>query len=1147
MACVEILAGLHAARKTERLVLDLLLPAVKQYDFTGEHPSVLYVLPSGPRKRAVEEILLNRVHAFTSGTILTLKEFAKRLAENRQATVISDAVRLVLIDHVLRTFPESRRFFGDPAAHPGVASAAASLFSDLKHNLIFDSDGLIKRLSPERLKKDPVLSGLAGVFGLYNELLGTRLHGGARLIDSEDLLKSAWEEAERGTLRDVFPGVGTLVFDGFYDLTDLQFELVRAAALSVEKTVLSIEFPPDGLFSGGKVRSAYRLPAALVEKFKKRLRNGLEVTAFPEDPPPPPLAPVADRLFEYGAPAAAATPPPLPSQSLTLLKPHNRLREVELVASEIKRLIIEEDVSPDAIAVVMPSPETYYGIIARVFSSSRVHCSLPAGFDVRTLPAVCAAFHLIACAAGGFRREDVRLALSSPFVDFGGAAETGEERISGESVNETAAALGIRGGEERGAERDWLNGISERIKKLRSGGTRASAGGDEIGRLEESREAAAREKELKKLAALKKNMKIFFDGLAPLRKPLKPREFRAALETVLRKSGIREKVLDDTPPGMTTSDVRRNVLAFAEFEKAAGEMVRALAAIHGAGVEAPEYKPAEYLERLDMIVAGAEAAGGGDGRVPGVRVMSLLEARGLSFDYLFVLGVVDGELPRRPPVSPLFSKADMASCGIRTIRGDVSEDRLLFCSLLYGARRGGYLSSPRHSGDKDLIPSPFVNELEEVFGITAQKRVRSVIHPFALQERIAELMRPGAVADGDEAARFAADAARFLPDSSLNSAFHNVHVADLRENPDALSEFEGVLRAPDVVGRLRGRLNLLNRAVSPTLIDRYIRCPFAFLFSDYVLGLADPESRADEITPLTRGAVAHKVLFDFYAAGRDLRTGRLREAGVDYGEEAALLARLTREAVETLDMSGFYKARLTANLAGGLEAPNEDEPEGILKKFLDFVCAKGIKPTRGGRTALNRPVYLETEFSDGERRGKDEFSRVEPPVEIDLGGGFAARFGGKIDRIDAVSCAGGGETFEVIDYKTGAAGSAPSKAAVSRGESFQIPIYLELARALTNSDEITGFYMFLRGEGVTRRKVMSLGEARGLRPLLKKAMQAILAGSFNTSLVHNGYAYCRRCECRLACRPDPEKMKNLAARLMDADDVSVPAPVRLES
>ena len=375
----------------------------------------------------------------------------------------------------------------------------------------------------------------------------------------------------------------------------------------------------------------------------------------------------------------------------------------------------------------------------------------------------------------------------------------------------------------------------------------------------------------------------------------------------------------------------------------------------------------ELLREVEAEAATSVVGAGG-----GIQLLTLVEARGRTFDRLFVLGLVRGVFPRPVTGEPVLP--DPLRARLRDVLPDLpvkgerhDEERYLFAQLV-GASGEVVLSRATHDEDgRQLAPSPLLEALRRDGRLTTWRGPDDPLVPFLDQSIAAGL-------SGDAAAH-----AAFLPLAleegrqrcgAPGRATGAAGVARL----NVLAEFEtdpATAQGRERIRTLGPYFGLLGRAVpavapTATALEAIARCGWqAFLERGLRLEpLPDPIRELPGIESRWIGEVIHRVLqqlFDpAHAEGertleealartgvalhwptaerveellRDASAAVLREAGLAGGGlEAALVSRARRrlEAARALDEDGAPALVLGCELDGALElADDRDRRERV--------------------------------------------------------------------------------------------------------------------------------------------------------------------------------------------------------------------------
>ncbi len=424
------------------------------------------------------------------------------------------------------------------------------------------------------------------------------------------------------------------------------------------------------------------------------------------------------------------------------------------------------------------------------------------------------------------------------------------------------------------------------------------------------------------------------------------------------------------------------------------------------------------LADAPIRLAGANEAGR-------VAVLDLLRARTRRFEVVFVLGLEEGRLPRRPQGSPFLDEEQKAelertSRSGRLLRTDpVSRDRYLFYTACTRPTRRLYLV--REAASDDGAPresSPFWDETRALFAADEVER-------WTRHRPLSALTWPLESAPS-ERERLRALASIAASDRRPAAALARANGWE-RRLERALGAFDRPTRLthPAVLEELR-----LKSSFSVTDLERFADCSSMWLFERVV----SPRTIDAEVDARLRGTVAHQALFAFFK-GLPKRTGDERPRPEHLGEALVFLRECLTEAIDAhvrVDLPELERRELEQSLARDLEELVRREAES----------ESPLVPSR-------------FEVSFGSERSAPELQRG-----LDLGDFTVS---GKIDRIDRDPF---GARGIVIDYKSGR--TAHSAAKIDAELHLQIPLYMLVLRDLVGVEPLGGVYRALAGEGQAR-------------------------------------------------------------------------------
>jgi ATP-dependent helicase/nuclease subunit B len=367
---------------------------------------MLVVVPSeSMRRRVAVYLAADRRRVFLNLSILTFHQLSRRLVEEatgRRHAALTDDHAFEELTRLLLERGASNGPFSRVAATRGGCAALWQTLRDLKDAKVPPEafvDAVAEGAFPA--ESTPRLSALAA---LYRDALAASRSAG--WVDYTDLDAAAAEAAPTSAL---VQAQRAIAYYGFYDLTQAQYDVLRAVAARAEATVY---FP---MVSGD---AAW----AFAERFLQRYLVGLTTRPL--------------RVLDGPATSGAAT-------VITCSGAHD---EVVAAAKEILRLVEEEGVAFEEIGVVARSLDPYADIVVREFGRHHIPFVTTAQRGLPRLPLVQAALRLLRIAEGDPMREDIIDLLSSPWCRI-------ESLVPGAEAapavwNELAQSIGVTRGYE---------------------------------------------------------------------------------------------------------------------------------------------------------------------------------------------------------------------------------------------------------------------------------------------------------------------------------------------------------------------------------------------------------------------------------------------------------------------------------------------------------------------------------------------------------------------------------------------------------------------------------------------------------------------------------------------------------------------------
>ncbi|MGA2877907.1 MAG: PD-(D/E)XK nuclease family protein [Bryobacteraceae bacterium] len=440
-----------------------------------------------------------------------------------------------------------------------------------------------------------------------------------------------------------------------------------------------------------------------------------------------------------------------------------------------------------------------------------------------------------------------------------------------------------------------------------------------------------------------------------------------------------------------------------------------------------------------------------------VFVGSIEEARGRSFDVVFLPGLAEGLFPRRAFEDPLLLDEHRIKIaeGLDTQDVRIARERMLLRSAAAAASISLVVSYPRMdvAQSRARVPSfyalevvraaegrlPSLREFRDRAAGAASSRLdwpapanpREAIDDaeYDLASLRASLKLHGAAAQGS---------ARYLMQSNESLA-RSLRTRGRRWR-NFWSSSDGLVDPdPGALEALRAH-RLANRSYSPSSLQHFAACPYRFvLHAVFQFRPRQEPARLEQMDPLTRGALFHSAQFELFRA----LTG------------AHLLPVTSDQLPRTLDIADQVLDRVAAqyedNLAPAIPRVWKSEIENLrtdLRGWLQHLAA-----TESGWL----PAYFEFGFGLAPNPDRDPASTRKEAVILD-----GIRLRGSIDLIERNAA---NNELRVTDHKTGRAPKDRPQY-VGGGAILQPLLYALAAETLLDESVQSGrlFYCTQRGD-----------------------------------------------------------------------------------
>ena len=401
-----------------------------------------------------------------------------------------------------------------------------------------------------------------------------------------------------------------------------------------------------------------------------------------------------------------------------------------------------------------------------------------------------------------------------------------------------------------------------------------------------------------------------------------------------------------------------------------------------------------------------------------ILVADVVQARGLSFRAVAVLGLAEGEFPATLSEDPFLRDADRrrlrVECGLPLELSTEGAEAEFFYEAITRPRERLLLTRPRLADNgAPWQASPYWEAVRRLVTVTPERLTSESAPRPGEAASWPELLESLAVHDGYEAARRWAGQAEPARTGGVAAA---AQVLQLRRPAAGGSPFDGDLNG--LADAFAARF-APERTWSASRLEAYRSCPFAF-FVSHVLGLEPREEPAEGLDARQLGNIYHHIFEQLY------RT--VTGPPADTADLDALLAALPAVAGAVLDEA----PRVEGFRATAWWTQTRVEIADNVRRSVEALAA-----LPGGFV----PLAQEAAFLDN-----DSLTVTD--------GDDAFRVRGYIDRVDRAPDGG----LRIIDYKTGGPAAFTVKAVVE-GKKLQLPLYaLAAEQALGLGPVVDGFY-----------------------------------------------------------------------------------------
>ncbi|MFC2136308.1 PD-(D/E)XK nuclease family protein, partial [Bacteroidota bacterium] len=770
------------------------------------------------------------------------------------------------------------------------------------------------------------------------------------------------------------------------------------------------------------------------------------------------------------------------SKDLIKITAVNREEEIDLIAKEVKHLMLDQKVEAHKICLAFNLIKDYSQLIRDKFDSYGIPFNLTDRISLDNSSPIAAIINLLEILESDFYYKNIFRAVSSGFVKIGD--------IDFANLLKISSSLKIVVGFD-----NWNNTINDAIKNLKYS--------------DDNPEESEYKRKIYKKALY--DIRSLYEMLDCLSDKLTIPEFVKRLESVVYKTNLFTILLDDD-----NRSAENNIKAVTTFFETATEIFSLLEQEYS---NEQKFTLKFFLDQLRTFCGWARF-NIKEKSDYGVLVTTIEEIRGLNFSHLFIGGLCDGDFPTRYSPEIFFSGSFAKKENIHQ-----TEERYKFYQSLCSWRKKLYLTHPVSHSGRELVESIFLKDFMSYFDVSLKNAGDYLSTIYSYEELLEHtgttqanltkdstntpLQKIGIDIDNIRQA-INVDKMR-ITKSSSKSIFNGYLLKGKRRELTDDDSIQNTEDNDEIIAQIESRIP---KQFSISQLENYAKCPFKY-FVERVLNIEILEEPVEEIEAMEMGNLLHTILFKFYTLLRERGSQFPDEADKRIKEAEDLIFNIAIEEIENASFSSplsFYEKEKLLGLNG-------DKRESILHKLLENEIAKfdGYLPE-----------YFEVGFGRIRKTNTDKNLSSENPLDVN---GIKLR--GKIDRIEINESE---SKINIVDYKL--SGKKPGIDELWEGISLQLPFYLFAGKMLLEKKTGKNYnfnqmyiYSLKYASGQFGKNKVNISRKRKSEPdlteeLISKTLSAIAdyvnsisAGEFGISkLEDKEEKVCKYCDFRSICR-----------------------------
>jgi len=787
-----------------------LIHCIRQVKAANPLSPVLVIVPNQLQAAAFRRRLAEAGGALGIDVLTFYMLYAEILARAGQPVpALLDPLQIRLLRAIVDDLCERgmMQYYVPLRKRPGFILALRNVIQELKRARVFPEDFA---LAVQEL--GPHLTELGMVYTAYQDWL--------RREDWADLEGRGWLAAlalEQNAA--LAADLRLLAVTGFDEFNPTQLSVLARLASRAQETLISL--------TGSEV-APQRLAHRRFQRARQSLAEQLDLqveTLAPVALLAPAIAHLETNLFEKRQTEIAD------QQSVELLEAQTRAAEARAALRWVKARIVRDGLALTDVAVFARDPDAYRPFLEETAAEFGMPLRIVSGLPLAQNPAVVALLSLLALPVKDWPRRPCVESWRSSYFDWADLDIQLADAVALDAIS--------RQGRVSAGYPQWHEAFDLLEQQ------KAPENFDEVWF------SLGGESDSKGMVVpLRRKFEAFYTRLTP-----------PAGGTVREYISFIEDLIGDDPVLASRSGLPRDgkegrgtgIIAMARANPAtAGRDVAALRSfkdvLRGLALADVALKtPArDYPAFYDELLGAVEASTYTSAAETGILVASVMEARGLSFRAVALLGLSEGEFPRREREDTFLNESDrqkLRDCGIPLQSRLLGDEATFFYQAITRGRERLLLSRPYLADDGQLWEaSPYWNQAHRLLGRPVIRRIRA----------------EDVVSVSD-----AASGVEWSPDPF--SLQRGCTVLQTRMSRSAASPYEGEL--PELAQALVARYSA-SFGWSASKLEAYGTCPFYFYVA-YALDLEarTPSDEGYDVRIL--GSMLHKILEDTYAQAQD--------------------------------------------------------------------------------------------------------------------------------------------------------------------------------------------------------------------------------------------------------------------------------------